>query len=198
MKKFSIFFFIGIVSLACACCGYHRARLDNPLLANVKTIAIPYFKNKTFEPEAEKIFTNAFINEFIESRKLQIVGPTEADVILYGTVRNMKEEAVAHNKDDKSLENIIQMVVDVQLEERTTGKVLWKRKGLRHGEDYPIFTDTSSQTAEPAKRKGLRHGESTPIDTSGIQSSEASKRMALQKIAVDLAERVHDSIMMGF
>ena len=172
MKKFSIFFFIGILSLACACCGYHRAKLDNPLLANVKTIAIPYFKNKTFEPEAEKIFTNAFMNEFIESRKLQIVGPTEADVILYGTVRNLKEDALAHNSDDKALEYIVQMVVDLQLEERTTGKVLWKRKGMRQGEDFPVFTD--------------------------IQASEASKRMALQKIAADLAERVHDSIMMGF
>ena len=173
MKKFSIFFFIGFVSMACAGCGYHRARLDNPLLANVKTIAIPYFKNKTFEPEAEKIFTNAFMNEFIESRKLQIIGPNEADVILYGTVRNLKEESIGYDKNDKSLDYIIQMVVDVQLEERTTGKVLWKRKGMRHGEDYPVLTED-------------------------IQASEASKRLALQKIASDLAERVHDSIMKGF
>ena len=129
MKKFSIFFFIGIVCLACACCGYHRARLDNPLLANVKTIAIPYFKNKTFEPEAERIFTNAFINEFIESRKLQIAGPTEADVILYGTVRSLKEDAETYNKDDMASEYIVRMMVDVQLEERTTGKVIWSRKG---------------------------------------------------------------------
>ncbi len=65
------------------------------------------------------------------------------------------------------------MVVDLQLEERTTGKVLWKRKGMRHGEDYPILDKD-------------------------IQASEASKRMALQKIAKDLAERAHDSMMMGF
>ena len=173
VKKISYSFFIGSLCLACACCGYHRARLDNPLLANVKTISIPYFKNKTFEPEAEKIFTNAFMNEFIESRKLQIVGPTDADVILYGTVRSLKEDSMGHNSDDKALEYIAQMVIDVQLEERTTGKVLWKRKGMRHGEDYPVFTND-------------------------IQASEASKRKALQKIAADLAERVHDSMMMGF
>jgi hypothetical protein len=173
VKKFSIFFFIGVVSMACAGCGYHRARLDNPLLAHVKTIAIPYFKNKTFEPEAEKIFTNAFMNEFIESRKLQMAGPNDADVILYGTVRSLKQSSLAYSSDDKALEYIIQMVVDLQLEERTTGKVLWKRKGMRHGEDFPVFSDD-------------------------VQASEASKRIALQKIAADLAERVHDSMMMGF
>ena len=104
MKKFSIFFFIGVVSMTCAGCGYHRAQLNNPLLANVHTMAIPYFKNKTFEPEAEKIFTNAFMNEFIESRKLQMVGPNEADVILYGTVRSLKEESIGYNENDKSIE----------------------------------------------------------------------------------------------
>jgi hypothetical protein len=173
VKKINIFFFVGIVSMIGAGCGYHRAQLNNPLLANVHTMAIPYFKNKTFEPEAEKIFTNAFMNEFIESRKLQMVGTNEADVILYGTVRSLKEESIAYNENDKSIDNILQMVVDLQLEERTTGKVLWKRKGMRHGEDYPILTDD-------------------------IQASEASKRLALQKIATDLAERAHDSIMMGF
>jgi hypothetical protein len=173
VKKFSIFFFIGVVSMLAAGCGYHRAQLNNPLLANVHTMAIPYFKNKTFEPEAEKIFTNAFMNEFIESRKLQMVGPNEADVILYGTVRSLREETIGYNKDDKSLDNIVQMVVDVQLEERATGKVLWKRKGMRHGEDYPIATQD-------------------------VQASEAARRLAMQKIAADLAERVHDSIMMGF
>jgi hypothetical protein len=173
VKKISIFFCIGVVSMIAAGCGYHRAQLNNPLLANVRTMAIPYFKNKTFEPEAEKIFTNAFMNEFIESRKLQMVGTNEADVILYGTVRSLKEESIGYNENDKSIDNILQMVIDLQLEERTTGKVLWKRKGMRHGEDYPILDND-------------------------IQASEASKRMALQKIAKDLAERAHDSMMMGF
>jgi hypothetical protein len=94
-------------------------------------------------------------------------------VILYGTVRSLKQSSLAYSSDDKALEYIIQMVVDLQLEERTTGKVLWKRKGMRHGEDFPVFSDD-------------------------VQASEASKRIALQKIAADLAERVHDSMMMGF
>jgi hypothetical protein len=44
----------------------------------------------------------------------------------------------------------------------------------------------------------MRHGEDFPVFSDDVQASEASKRIALQKIAADLAERVHDSMMMGF
>ena len=173
MKKTCVFSFLALVSLACAGCGYHRARLDNPLLANFHTIAIPYFKNKTFEPGVEKIYTDAFMKEFIESRKLKIVSESQADVILYGTVRNLKEESIAQNENDKTIEYLLFMTLDLRLEERATGKVLWQRKDLKHVEDAPVYTDS-------------------------MQLSETAKRATMQKIAADLAERVHNSIMMGF
>lgn len=173
MKKTSIVLCLAFVLLAFAGCGYHPARLDNPLLAEYHTIAIPYFKNKTFEPGAEKIFTDAFMREFIESRKLKIVSESQADVILYGTVRNLKEESIGQNANDKTIEYLLFMTLDLRLEQRTTGKLLWSRKGMRHAEDYPIADDN-------------------------IQLSEAAKKAALQKIAADLAERSHDSLMMGF
>jgi hypothetical protein len=153
-------------------CGYHLARPANPLLENINTIAIPYFKNKTFEPEAETIFTDAFVNEFIESKRLQIVNREDADVILYGTVSEFYEDTIAFNRDDKALEYRVRVTLDVFLEERQSGDILWKRKNFRHAEEFPV-------------------GES-------IVFSETAKRAALQALAEDLAERVHDSIMQGF
>jgi len=153
-------------------CGYRLARSDNPQLANIHTIAIPYFKNRTFEPEAEKVFACAFIDEFIESKRLAVVGEDRADIILRGTVKKLVEDAIAYNRDDKALEYRMDVVVDIQVEERTTGSVLWKRKNLRHSEEFPVGED--------------------------IMLSEAAKRASLEKLAADLAERVHDSIIEGF
>jgi hypothetical protein len=153
-------------------CGYHLARSDNPLLQNRETIAIPYFKNKTFEPEAEKIFTYAFINEFIKSKRLRVTDERTADLILRGSVKTLNEDTIAYNRDDKALEYRVDITLDIQLEERTTGNVLWKRKNLRHSEEFPV-------------------GEN-------IVFSEAAKRSALDKLAADLAERVHSSIIEGF
>lgn len=153
-------------------CGYHRAGTNNPQLAGVSTIGIPYFKNKTFESEAERIFTHAFVNEFIKSRRLQVVSESEADLVLRGTLKKLVEDTIAYNRDDKALEYRMDVVMDIQLERRATGEVLWKRKNMRHSEEFPVGDD--------------------------IVLSEAAKRAALERLAADLAERIHDSIIQGF
>jgi hypothetical protein len=163
------FFFLLFVS---AGCGYRLARSVNPLLDNVTSIAIPYFKNKTFEPGAETIFTHAFVNEFVESKKLNVVSAQDADVVLYGTVKILRENSIAYDVDDKALEYRVTVTLAVSLEDRSSGKVLWRRKNLKHSEEFLVSDD--------------------------IVFSETTKRDALKTLAEDLAERVHDSIMQGF
>jgi len=144
----------------------------NPLLQNITTIAIPYFKNKTFEPELEAIFTQAFVNEFVESRRLRVVSREQADVILFGTIKHLYEDTISYDRDDKAQEYRLRVSMELVLEERQAGTVLWKRTNLRHAEEHSV--DLS------------------------IVVSETAKREALQRLAEDLAERVHDSIMQGF
>ncbi|MCX8044962.1 MAG: LPS assembly lipoprotein LptE [Desulfobacterota bacterium] len=173
-KEFAFIMAFSLLLLWCMAvgCGYHRAGTYNPQLAGIATIAIPYFKNTTFEPEAEKIFTHAFINEFIKSKRLRVVSEPDADLILRGTIRKLIEDTIAYNRDDKALEYRMDVVLDVQLERRQTGEVLWKRKNVRHSEEFPVGDN--------------------------IVLSEAAKRAALGRLAADLAERVHDSIIQGF
>ena len=153
-------------------CGYRLATPVNPLLEGITTIAIPFFKNKTFEPEIETIFTYAFINEFVESRRLQVVNVEDADVVFYGTVANLRENTIAYDRDNKALEYRVHVTLDLTLEERSGGKILWKRKKMTHSEEFPV--------------------------SGNIVLSETAKRKSLEILAGDLAERVHDSIMLGF
>ncbi|MCP4630836.1 MAG: hypothetical protein GY850_46110, partial [bacterium] len=55
------FIVVAVVMVLCSGCGYRLATPDGPLLDTVSTIAVPYFKNKTFEPGAEALFTAAFV-----------------------------------------------------------------------------------------------------------------------------------------
>lgn len=164
------------LSLLClvlsAGCGYRLARPSNPVLEDVHTIAIPYFKNNSFEPGLEAIFTNAFVNEFVASRRLQVVGVEQAEVVLYGKIKEVSQDSIAYNLDDKAREYRIRVNLSVSLEERRTGTVLWKRNSMKHTEEFPVSQHTVF--------------------------SEAAKREALKTLAEDLAERVHDSIMQGF
>lgn len=153
-------------------CGYRLARPDNPLLDGVHTIAVPFFENSTFEPGAETLFTNAFVNEFVASRRLYVTGEDTADVVLYGTLKKLTDNSLAYSSDDKAVHYRVVVTLDVSLQNRSTGKVVWERSNMVHGEEFPVGN--------------------------AITLSEAAKRAALERLAGDLAERVHDSIMQGF
>ncbi len=177
MKKISFLSVMTIVfSLLLSGCGYHLASSVNPMLENYDSIAIPYFENKTFEAEAVTIFTYAVVNEFIESKRLKVEGIDKADLILYGTIKELNEQSIGYSSDDKAREYRIWATLELSLEEKSTGTVLWKRNMLTHDNEY-LSAD-------------LRVEEITVI--------EASKRKALVLLAEDLAERIHDSIVQGF
>ena len=153
-------------------CGYRLAGKDNPMLAGINTIAIPYFKNDTFEAGIESVFTNVFANEFINSKRLQVVNIDQADVILRGTIKNFREQIISYNQDKKALEYRVFVSLDLRLEKRDTGEVLWKRKRLTDNEEYQV--------------------------SSYITVTQADKTIAVEKMAQDLARRVYESIIQGF
>lgn len=157
-------------------CGYRLASMVNPMLDNYDSIAIPYFENKTFEAEAVTIFTYAVVNEFVESKRLKVENIDKADLVLYGKIIKLNERSIGYSRDDKAREYRIWATLELSLEEKSTGKVLWKRNKLTHDNEY-LSAD-------------LRTGEITETD--------ASKRKALVLLAEDLAERIHDSIVQGF
>ena len=70
------------------------------------------------------------------------------------------------------MEYRIHVSLDLALEKRDTGEILWKRKRFRHSEEYQVATD--------------------------IMVTESDKRVALEKVAKDLAKRVEESIIQGF
>ncbi len=161
-----------ILSFLSSGCGYHLAGTANPMLDDYSSIAIPYFKNKSFEAEAVSIFTHAVVNEFIESKRLRVVTIDKADLVLYGTVIKLNEESIGYSSEDKALEYRVWSTLELSLEEKSTGKVLWERADLSHDEEY--------------------------FSGIGVTISEADKKRAMVLLAEDLAERIHDSIVQGF
>jgi len=169
-KRVAVYMLFAVI--VCAGCGYRLARPDNPLLDGIETIAVPYFKNKTFEPGAEALFTNALVNEFIAGKRLRVVSEDSADVVVHGTIQKLLDTSLAYSADDKALHYRVRVTLDVYLQNRRTGEIVWKRSNMVHGEEFPVGA--------------------------AIVISEAAKRSALTRLAEDLAERIHDSIMQGF
>ena len=169
-KKASI-----IISLLCIFgltgCGYHFIG-QSDVLTGIHSIAVPYFANESFEPGLERYMTDALVDEFVKSRIVSIVDEGDADAVIRGQIEQFREFVISYDKNDNALEYRALMVLDVTLEKRDTGEVIWRNKELFHFEDYRVSSE--------------------------IAVTEANKGHVIKKIAAEMAERIHDSIIEGF
>ncbi len=161
-----------LLSVAFLCgCGYQMAGKETHVPPGVNSVAIPTFKNKTFEPGIEIPFTQAFLNELIQDRRVKVVGRAEADSTLEGVVTDFRTYAIAYDRSGFVLQYQIGIVVDLSLKDRA-GKVLWEEKGL---------------------------GETQWFRASSVGvTNEAAKQAAIQKTAGLLAERIRSRFFYNF
>ncbi|MCF8042993.1 MAG: hypothetical protein K9K65_11425 [Desulfarculaceae bacterium] len=171
MKKLSI---AGILILAVlvAACGYQFRGKQNNLPSDVKSIAIPVFKNKTNEIRIEQIFTDAVILQFNRSQMVRVVSTSNADAVLTGTVERVQINDVALTANDSSRQRRITVWVAAKLTRTRDGKVLWQNKSLWQNETYSVST---SPTA-----------------------TDSNKRVALTALARVMAQTLHDSVFENF
>ena len=153
-------------------CGYHFIGQESEVLSSIHSIAIPYFFNKSNEAGLERYLTEALVDEFVKSGMISIVDEGGADAVIRGQIENFREFVISYDRDDRALEYRALVLLEVTLEKKDTGKALWRNKELFHFEDYRV--------------------------SSKIAVTEANKEQAIKRIAVEMAERIHDSIIEGF
>ena len=167
--------YVGVLLILCVMsltgCGYQMVGKETHVPVGLGSIAIPTFKNLTFEPGIEIPFTQAFLNEFIQDRRVKVVTRAEADSILEGEVKYFTASSVAYGNSGFVSEYVINVWVDLTLKDRT-GKVLWVKKNLQGGQ---WFRSSSF----------------------GV-TNEAAKQASIQKAAEAMAEGIRSSFFYNF
>lgn len=95
-------------------------------------------------------------------------GRSQADYVVEGTVREIREEVFSHGKDEYALEYRMTVSVDIRVVEIKQGRLLWKEEGL---------TDAASFYAGP-----------------NFQYTESNRRMAFEEICRRLARRIGETL----
>jgi outer membrane lipopolysaccharide assembly protein LptE/RlpB len=128
-------------------CGYRLGAAKPAVLQNVTRIAIPTFKNKTFEPNIEVLMADATIKQFQEDGTFEIVPDNRAEAILYCTLENIQRSqarAVLSNVL-ATREYNLKLQVQYELVDRVTGvKIL---AGTVNA-DTSFFTNNDLQVDE--------------------------------------------------
>jgi hypothetical protein len=77
-------------------CGYSTT---SRTARDIKSIFVPFFDNKTAEPNLEITVTERLINYMILDNTLKVVDEDEADAILEGEISQFRNQPFSFNQD---------------------------------------------------------------------------------------------------
>jgi hypothetical protein len=153
------------------CQGYRYASEYNQLQESIQTIAIPFFKNESFESNIEASFTKAAMNEFIKNRRFAVVSDG-GDATLYGVVKEFRIASIAYSSEDRARQYRAFATLEVTLRSNATGEVLWRNPQMTENREYSV--------------------------SENIAYTDDNKNLAIDRIALDLAERMYEEIVFGY
>lgn len=138
-------------------CGYHTAAYSASLPENVKTIAIPSFKNETSAYRIEQMLTASVVREFTTRTHYRLLNDVNdaADATLRGTVLSTSSSPLTYNTTTGQAASVLIVVsMKVSLTDRQ-GKVLYQNPSYLFREQYEVSQDVNSFFEEdsPAFRR---------------------------------------------
>jgi outer membrane lipopolysaccharide assembly protein LptE/RlpB len=138
-------------------CGYHTTGHAVQLPENVKTIAIPSFKNETPTYRIDQMLTSSVVREFTTRTHYRVLNdPSEAaDATLLGTVLSTSASPLAYDTATGRAASVLVVVsMKVSLSDRN-GKVLYQNPAYLFREQYEVSQDLASFFEEdsPAFRR---------------------------------------------
>jgi len=170
LRTFSMLFLIIWMGMLLGC-GYQMVGKETHVPPGINSIAIPTFVNQTFEPGIEVPFTQGFLREFIQDRRVKVVGRDEADSVLEGIIKSFQLSSVSYDQSGIALEYQTTVVIDLTLKKKT-GEIIWVEKNLSDSRFYRTSRN--------------------------ILVSESNKAAAIQSLARFMAERIRNRFFYNF
>lgn len=153
MSKAAVVLLALIVS---AGCGYHTAGHAVQIPENVRTIAVPAFKNETLTYRIEQLLTAAVVREFTTRTRYHVISdPADADATLRGTVLSTVASPLTYDTATGRAASVLVVVsMKVELVDRN-GKALYQNPSYVFREQYELSQDLQSFFEEdsPAFRR---------------------------------------------
>lgn len=131
-------------------CGIRYGFSAGAFPSHVKTMAVLPFENQTSAPELQNELFDNMRRELQKRLGVRDAAQDKADALVRGSIVSYDADVpVAFSADPRqavSARRKLQITVDVEILDQTTGKVLWQQKGLRGEGEY----------AERAEQDGRR------------------------------------------
>lgn len=145
MKAFGAYSLVLIALTACIPYGFTGGGLPS----HIRTVAIVPFENQTATPDLPREIADALRTGLHDRLGLRDASEARANAIVRGTVQRYEIDIPigysATNKQSTTAKRLLQLVVDIEMVDQSTGKSLWQRKGLLSEGQYEERGETAGR-----------------------------------------------------
>ena len=125
-------------------CGY-RIGARSLVHPQIKSIAVGEIKNDTLEPLAGSIMRQQLCERYMFDGALKLKNKGDADCILYGTIRSVKNTTIREDDNDNDIYRPAEFRLEVELEYSVVipgrGQQLFPTRTVLGGANYQILAD---------------------------------------------------------
>lgn len=179
------------IAILMSSCAYKVGQKFRSLPGGYQKMSIPVIKNKSMEPGAEAIMTQALKEEFFRSTVLKIVSDNEAEVRLEGQIDSLRYDWIGNPLTPDPNNNLptgtvmgtvynMTVLLTVKLVKTSTSEVLWQSQ----------FT-------------GSRPMNASRVTIAGVNSinpiyNQSAKRTVFEVVASELSNQIHNNLTESF
>jgi outer membrane lipopolysaccharide assembly protein LptE/RlpB len=140
-------------------CGYHLGEIRPTPMRSVRTLAVPSFKNNTYEPRVEVLLANALIRELQVDGTYRIVNEGVADAILSCTLVRAERRSIRSVVDNVLATSEFELILEAnyEVQDRVTGAILLEGQARGRTTFFPtgdLQTDERQAISVAASRLG--------------------------------------------
>ena len=121
-------------------CGVHYGFSQGAFPSHIHTMAVLPFENQTTSPELQSELYESMRKELRKRLGVRDATQERADAIVRGTIISYDIDVpIAYSADPRqtvSARRLLQITLDVEILDQTTGKTLWQRRALRAEGEY--------------------------------------------------------------
>ena len=134
-----------LLCFVCGCAYYSTSATGG---SGIRSVAIPLLENESLESGIHQALTDSLIQSFLADGALRVLDEDRADVILRGTVMEVREEPFTYGQAADQFQ--ISVFLDIECYDTRSKKSLWEEKRLR---GYGIYS--AALRREEERSKGL-------------------------------------------
>lgn len=142
-----------VAAMVMSGCGYSTSTRT---AKDIKTIYVPFFENKTSEPNLEIKVTNQIIQNLINDNTLKVVSENSADAVLDGEIVDFKNQPFSFNQSLNAEEYHVVITVVCTLFNRRTNEPIWEKRNFVGDGSYFVEQVENGRTFEDAVQESLK------------------------------------------